>query len=92
MNDCAGTKSHKHCFETPFSNKHLERCKHCGIWQIHTEEHIVYLPPPEVLVCARRVFKIDPKDAGQLLEFKRAEQTIRGEPSGFEAKAVRNGC
>jgi len=44
----------EHVWETPFPQKHLERCRLCGIWRIHNEDVVIWLPPPEALAAARR--------------------------------------
>lgn len=65
-----------HRFEAPFPNKHLEHCRDCGIWRIHSEDSIVWLPPPNVLAAPRKnhfsVF-------GKLIPFRRRWQQLTQE-------------
>ncbi len=48
--------AHEHRFISPFPGKTLERCRDCGMWLIHTEYKVVWLPPLEEL-RSQRLFR-----------------------------------
>jgi hypothetical protein len=41
---CKATKSHEHCFHSRFDNSDIERCCHCGRWNIAHKGNLIPLP------------------------------------------------
>lgn len=69
---CQATSTHEHQWSAPLPNKHLEYCSACGIWRIHDEDLVVWLPPANALARARLQKTTTRLRHGKVLTFRSA--------------------